>query len=265
MANYSIYSTVSLRYCNSMSDNSARPDDEFVDVPAGSPYPAAAAPSAAYPGPLAGMPMQAPAMRPNLPLPHVKLTRILAVSILGAILLSVIVGFLPWYSVTDPGTGDTTQHGGWSGQTYDVTYPHPYLDYKITTQVSTAYPATVLVWLFPILIMSIIVACNIGRRGLAIANTVVAAIATLCVIVTLVSPGLPSSGSDDSDAVEQFKNSYDLGAGIGPFLALLLTLAIAGCSIAGIVYGGKPKQPLIYYAPTPPPYPPRPHPQPPTT
>jgi hypothetical protein len=168
-------------------------------------------------------------------------TRILgAVALVGA-LLFVAYGWLTWASFDPRYTeAPTVSVNGWGQVFQDGS--------QITMDAGTAGTpfATTFIPFFalPVAILAVLIICNIGRFGNAIAILVLAVLHLILALSYLAVPSTCIIFDDDEDSV-LFEGLNDFSTGPGAILATVTLLIVAGTSITGIILGRK----KIYPAP----------------
>ncbi|HEY9316016.1 hypothetical protein [Williamsia sp.] len=202
-------------------------------------YAPAQYPAAPYPVP--GFEVSAVRLQPAA----VGATRILgAVTLVGA-LLFIAYGWLTWASFDPRYTeAPTVSVNGW-GQVFQN-------GSQITLDAGTAGTpfATTFIPFFalPVAILAVLIICNIGRFGNAIAILVLAVLHLILALSYLAVPSTCIIFDDDEDSV-LFEGLNDFSTGPGAILATMTLLIVVGTSITGIILGRKKTYPAPALAP----------------
>ena len=209
----------------------------------GGQYPGGYGVPGAYPGAYGAAPFTPP---PKPPLRHVALTRTFAACTMLAWLLIGVFGFLTFATVTANDGGDSTFNGWahWTSQgeglplmggSHAVVFPGVLLPLLI---------------LFPTLLSSILILCNVARRGFSAVNVVFGVIGAGVATVAVVDPSAVV-GTFDNDSSQYVDAHYTFSAGPSAILNVVLGVVVVLLGIGGIIWGGKAPAPAAVYAPPP--------------
>ncbi|MGC4935366.1 hypothetical protein ACLQ3C_16985 [Gordonia sp. DT30] len=192
---------------------------------------------------------------PKPPLRHVALTRTFAACTMLAWLLIMLFGFLTFATVTRIGAGDSTFSGWghWTSQGEGLPL--------IGGAEAVIFPGVLLplLILFPTLLSSILILCNVARRGFAVVNMVFGIIGAGVATAAVVDPSLVVATFDDRSS-QYVDAHYTFSAGPSAILNVVLGVAVVLLAIGGIIWGGKAPVPVPAY--TQPAYPEPVYPQP---
>ncbi|GAB10937.1 hypothetical protein GOARA_063_01360 [Gordonia araii NBRC 100433] len=200
------------------------------------PYPQQQFVRPAYPPPY---PPQSFAPAPKPPLKNVGLTRVLgAIPIIGWFAI-IVGGFTTFTTVVANSTGASSTINGFGRWTHQGEG----LPLRFGASAMTlggVYP-TLLV-LLPVLILAILIVCNVGRRPIAIINTVVAILAALLALTFILRPDFTTITFNERSG-RYIDANYTFSAGPSAYFTLVVCLVIVAASVAVAIVGGRAKVP----------------------
>lgn len=175
----------------------------------------------------------------------VTVTRSLGVGAVVGALLLIAYGWLTYASFEPkgPGVGKSSVNG-W-GQVF---FDGDQMDLPTGANGSPYAAIYIPIFVVPVVILGLLVACNVGRFGNSITIFVLATLHFLLSLAFLAAPNMCILFDDDV-AAEVFEAANTFSNGPGAISTTITLLAVAGTSLAGIILGRRKVYPQGQYAP----------------